>query len=136
MSTELNISGMTCGHCQTAVTKALAVRAIGRYKSVAELQDALGWTAAAAAASSPLAAITQTARGPLRSAANTAAAKVTANVTANVATLSAANVARPTAPAGAPSSQRASSISARSPAFWLAVAAAAVLILSLVFLLR
>jgi len=23
MSTELNISGMTCGHCQTAVTKAL-----------------------------------------------------------------------------------------------------------------
>jgi len=23
MTTELNISGMTCGHCQTAVTKAL-----------------------------------------------------------------------------------------------------------------
>ena len=23
MSTELNISGMTCGHCQTAVAKAL-----------------------------------------------------------------------------------------------------------------
>ena len=23
MSTELNISGMTCGHCQTAVTNAL-----------------------------------------------------------------------------------------------------------------
>ncbi|WP_407538296.1 heavy-metal-associated domain-containing protein [Deinococcus radiomollis] len=23
MSTELNITGMTCGHCQTAVTKAL-----------------------------------------------------------------------------------------------------------------
>ncbi len=23
MSTELNISGMTCGHCQAAVTKAL-----------------------------------------------------------------------------------------------------------------
>ena len=23
MSTELNISGMTCGHCQTAVTRAL-----------------------------------------------------------------------------------------------------------------
>ncbi|WP_019009394.1 CopZ family metallochaperone [Deinococcus aquatilis] len=23
MNTELNISGMTCGHCQTAVTKAL-----------------------------------------------------------------------------------------------------------------
>ncbi|ULH17820.1 heavy-metal-associated domain-containing protein (plasmid) [Deinococcus sp. KNUC1210] len=32
MSTELNISGMTCGHCQTAVTKAL--------KSVPGVQDA------------------------------------------------------------------------------------------------
>lgn len=32
MTTELNISGMTCGHCQTAVTKAL--------KSVPGVQDA------------------------------------------------------------------------------------------------
>jgi len=32
MNTELNISGMTCGHCQTAVTKAL--------KSVPGVQDA------------------------------------------------------------------------------------------------
>lgn len=32
MSTELNISGMTCGHCQTAVTNAL--------KSVPGVQDA------------------------------------------------------------------------------------------------
>jgi len=32
MSTELNINGMTCGHCQTAVTKAL--------KSVPGVQDA------------------------------------------------------------------------------------------------
>ncbi|TSA85519.1 heavy-metal-associated domain-containing protein [Deinococcus detaillensis] len=31
MTTELNISGMTCGHCQTAVTKAL--------KSVSGVQD-------------------------------------------------------------------------------------------------
>lgn len=32
MTTELNISGMTCGHCQTAVTKAL--------KSVPGVQEA------------------------------------------------------------------------------------------------
>ncbi|MFC4455685.1 CopZ family metallochaperone [Deinococcus sonorensis] len=32
MSTELNISGMTCGHCQAAVTKAL--------KRVPGVQDA------------------------------------------------------------------------------------------------
>ena len=32
MSTELNIGGMTCGHCQTAVTKAL--------KSVPGVQNA------------------------------------------------------------------------------------------------
>ena len=32
MSTELTISGMTCGHCQTAVTKALT--------SVPGVQDA------------------------------------------------------------------------------------------------
>jgi len=32
MKTELNISGMTCGHCQTAVSKAL--------KSVPGVQDA------------------------------------------------------------------------------------------------
>lgn len=32
MSTELNIGGMTCGHCQTAVTKAL--------KSVPGVKDA------------------------------------------------------------------------------------------------
>lgn len=32
MSTELNISGMTCGHCQSAVSKAL--------KSVPGVQDA------------------------------------------------------------------------------------------------
>ncbi|OLV17264.1 CopZ family metallochaperone [Deinococcus marmoris] len=31
MTTELNISGMTCGHCQSAVTKAL--------KSVSGVQD-------------------------------------------------------------------------------------------------
>jgi serine/threonine protein kinase len=96
-----------------AVTKALSIRAIGRYKSVAEFRDALGWTGLAvpqptvAPNTSSLTAVTQTphtARAALAAQSAQAAQKarptqLATEVTATAAVLTAAQRRRLSTPA-------------------------------------